>query len=147
MAAGVSMQSDRVEEFRKAFQAAVRSQLEGDSPEAELEISLWLKLSDISESLIEKQERLCPFGQQNPQPIYGMREVILGKRPQIFSERHLRLNIPGHSESLPAVGWKMANHIPPHDKPIDLAFRLGWNYWNGRRLPQAELIDWRPTII
>jgi single-stranded-DNA-specific exonuclease len=31
------------------------------------------------------------------------------------------------------------------DVPLDLAVRLGWNHYNGRKLLQMELIDWRPA--
>jgi hypothetical protein len=37
----------------------------------------------------------------------------------------------------------MAEIIPPHKTPIDIAFKFAWNEWNGRKDPQITLVDWR----
>ena len=39
----------------------------------------------------------------------------------------------------------MARRMPPAGVPLDLALELHWNHFNGRRLLQTELIDWRPA--
>ena len=41
------------------------------------------------------------------------------------------------------MGWGAAKRTPVINHPIDIAIKLGWNQWNGRTYPQAELIDWR----
>lgn len=146
MAAGVSLPREHVSAFRKAFRKAVHAQLEQGMPEAELEIALWLEPSEISEQLFNQVDHLRPFGQQNPQPVFGLRAVVLEQQAQIFAKKHLRLYIPCAMGRLQAVAWKMHKRIPPHDQPIDLAFRIGWNHWNGRCYPQAEILDWRAGV-
>jgi len=37
----------------------------------------------------------------------------------------------------------MANRVPPAQVPLDLAIELHWNHFNGRKLLQVELVDWR----
>ena len=40
-----------------------------------------------------------------------------------------------------------ADRLPPVGVPLDLAVKLGWNHYNGRRLLQMELIDWRRAEV
>ena len=43
------------------------------------------------------------------------------------------------------IGWRMADRAPAPGQVADLAVRLSWNRWQGRRNAQAEVIDWRPA--
>lgn len=143
MAAGVALEYERVEVFRRCFTEAVCAQLSGSIPEPELEIALWLDVGDLSASLLDLMECLHPYGQQNPQPVFGLRGVRLSGRPQVFGKKHLRFNLHGTQGKFQVLAWNMANRIPPCDTSLELACRLGWNYWNGRRIAQADLLDWR----
>jgi len=33
--------------------------------------------------------------------------------------------------------------MPSSSTPLDLAFKLRWNHWNGRKTPQMVLEDWK----
>ena len=44
---------------------------------------------------------------------------------------------------LHGVAWKLAHRLPPLHRPLDLAVELKWNHFNGRKLLQLGLIDWR----
>ena len=48
-----------------------------------------------------------------------------------------------HGRRLFGVAWKMADRLPPAGRRVDLAFELVWNHFNGRKLLQLELLDWR----
>jgi hypothetical protein len=37
----------------------------------------------------------------------------------------------------------MADRMPEPGKAIEMAVKLQWNRWQGRRIPQAEILDWR----
>jgi hypothetical protein len=37
----------------------------------------------------------------------------------------------------------MADKVPPCTVPIDIAFKLRWNEWNGKKSPQMVLEDWK----
>jgi len=93
---------------------------------------------------MEGLEALHPFGQGNPEPVFGLSGVVLRQRPEIFKEQHFRFMLEdGAGRRLHGVAWKMADRLPPLGVPLDLAIELGWNHYNGRKLLQMELIDWR----
>ena len=144
MAVGVSLAKSGLEAFREQFAEAVRRHVGGDIAAQKLTIAAWLSLEQIRDPLMEELEALHPFGQGNPEPVFGLRGVVLRQAPEVFKEYHFRLWIEdGRGRRLHGVAWKMAHRLPPVGVPIDLAVELAWNYFNDRKLLQLELQDWR----
>ena len=144
MAVGVSLAKDRLEAFRACFADAVRAHAGGDIAEARLDIAAWLEPQQIRERLMNDITALHPFGQGNPEPVFGVRGVVLDPPPAVFKEQHFRFWLDdGRGRKLHGVAWKMARRMPPPGVPLDLAIEVGWNHYNDRKLLQLELIDWR----
>jgi len=146
MAVGVAIPKQHVDTFRIQFAEAVRRHVGGDIAEQEVQLSAWLLPEQVRERLMEELETLHPFGQGNPEPIFGISGVVLRQAPDVFKDLHFRFWFEdGRGRRLHGVAWKMAHKLPPVGKPIDLAVELTWNYFNDRKLLQLELVDWRPT--
>lgn len=147
MAVGVSLDAKAVEPFRLAFAAAVERFLgERALPEPSLEIAAWVESRDLGPELLKELSQLHPFGQANPSPILGSRSVLLADAPQVFGaqKNHLRFRLRGAGgQRISAIYWQGAADMPPANRPIDLAFKLMWNYWQGIRSPRAEVVAWR----
>ena len=87
---------------------------------------------------------LHPFGQGNPEPVFGVRGVVLRSPCDVFKEQHFRFSFDDpRGRRLHGVAWKLAHRLPPLHRPLDLAVELKWNHFNGRKLLQLGLIDWR----
>lgn len=143
MAVGVALTKAKLAEFRAMFAEAVRRHAGGSIAERQLEIACWLELEHVREALMEELEHLHPFGQGNPEPVFGLRGVVLRQRPEIFKELHFRFWLESGMRRLHGVAWKLAHRVPPTGRPLDLAVELTWNHFNNRRHLQLELIDWR----
>ena len=144
MATGVSLPIQNLPAFQAAFDRAVKRALEGNSCEPELEIAAYVGVDDITEDLMTMVDRLNPFGEGNPVPVFGIEGVRLARLPEVFGANHFRFSlITRHGATLNGVAWKKADRLPPADCPIDLAVKLAWNSFNGRRFIQMELVDWR----
>lgn len=147
MAVGVSVVKSQMESFRVRFEAAVEAQLGGSRGESSLTLAAWIPPEQIRDPLMEELESLHPFGQGNPEPVFGVRGVVLRQRPEVFKEQHFRFVVEdGRGRRLYGVAWKMARRMPPVGVSLDLAVELAWNHFNDRRLLQLELIDWRPSV-
>ena len=147
MAVGVSLPVENLAAFRERFAGAVQTAQGGRlMAEPELEISSWLTLDQVRDRLLDELEVLHPFGQGNPEPVFGLRGVQFGQPPEIFKEQHFRFNlVDARGRRVYGVAWKMAGRLPPVDRPVDLAVQLGWNVYNDRKLLQMELLDWRTS--
>ena len=146
MAVGVALRKLHLEAFRARFADAVRTHVGGDIAEARLDLAAWLVPEQITERLMEELDTLHPFGQGNPEPVFGVRGVVLRIPPEIFKEQHFRFHFEdGRGRRIHGVAWKLAHRLPPLGEPVDLAVELKWNHFNNRRLLQVGLIDWRPA--
>ncbi|PTY02427.1 single-stranded-DNA-specific exonuclease RecJ [Opitutaceae bacterium EW11] len=144
MAVGVSLTKLQVDVFRQRFAEAVRLHVGADVVARRLELAAWLAPEQIRDRLMDEICSLHPFGQGNPEPVFGIRSVVLRQRPEVFKGQHFRFNFDdSRGRRLFGVAWKMADRIPPMGEPIDLAVELTWNHFNDRKLLQLELIDWR----
>jgi single-stranded-DNA-specific exonuclease len=146
MAVGVALPKLHLDAFRSRFAEAVRMYVGGDVAEVRLAITAWLTPEQISERLMEELDALHPFGQGNPEPVFGVRGVVLPTPPEVFKEQHFRFSFEdGRGRRLHGVAWKLAHRLPPMGVAIDLAVELKWNHFNGRKLLQLGLVDWRAS--
>jgi single-stranded-DNA-specific exonuclease len=89
-------------------------------------------------------KKLGPFGQANPEPIVALKNIRLACKPKkVGSGNHFQFSVNNGHETISGIAWNMSDRIPPSDKSIDLAIKLKWNFWNGRRTLQMILEDWR----
>jgi single-stranded-DNA-specific exonuclease len=147
MAVGVSLSVDHISEFQLRFDAAVREAGEGREIEPILEVASWLNLEALTEGLLDELDRLHPFGQANPEPVFATRGVVFQTKPKVFKNQHFRFSISDQdSRFISGVAWKMADRIPPVGEPVDIAYQISWNHYNGRQSLQLELAAWRPSL-
>ncbi len=147
MAVGVALPKVHLDTFRTRFSDAVRAHAGGDIAEARLDLAVWLTPEQITERLMEDLDALHPFGQGNPEPTFGVRGVVLRAPCEIFKELHFRFHFEdGRGRRLHGVAWKLAHRMPTLHVPLDLAIELKWNHFNGRKLLQLGLIDWRVSV-
>lgn len=144
MAAGITLDPKNIEQFQIQFNQAIASQTNGINLEPNLEISHYLPPEDLTEGLLEELELLHPFGMDNPEPIFGILNAVLPAPATVFSNDHFRFQVK-KSTGMPlnGIAWKMADNLPPHNTPLNLAVKFVYNHWNGRKTPQLELIDWK----
>jgi len=144
MAVGVSLDKKKVDAFRLRFSEAVRAHAGGDIAEARLKIAVWLEPGQICEELMGELDALHPFGQGNPEPVFGVRGALLRQPPEVFKEHHFRFWLDdGQGRRISGVAWKAAKRLPPSGVPLDLAVEIHWNHFNGRKVLQLEMVDWR----
>jgi single-stranded-DNA-specific exonuclease len=143
MAVGVSLTKIHVDTFRSRFAEAVRRHAGGDLVEPKLHLAAWLTPEQVRERLMEEISALHPFGQGNPEPVFGIRGVVLRQKPEVFKGQHFRFCFDDcRGRRLFGVAWKFADRMPPVGEPLDIAVELTWNHFNDRKLLQLELIDW-----
>jgi single-stranded-DNA-specific exonuclease len=148
-AAGLDVRLDRIVALREAFNAHARSVLTPDDLVAEVRVDLEIRLPEADMSLCRMLRHCGPFGLGNPQPVFVARAVSLAGYPQeVGNGQHLKLTLVQDGVRLPAIGFRMAERARAFDlvrTPIDVAFQLQDDHWNGRDRLQARLIDLRPA--
>jgi len=132
-----------VEEFRTRFDEVIR-RTSGAATEPVLDLSGWLDGTEVHEQLMGELDQLHPFGQGNPEPLFGVKGVSLPRTPEVFKEVHFRFAAEdSQGRRINGVAWKHAHRLPPAGRLLDLVVQLNWNHYNGRKSLQLELHDWR----
>jgi single-stranded-DNA-specific exonuclease len=147
-AAGCTIRRERVESFRQAFNARAHAALTEELLVPEVRIDLELALPEANGDLCRLLRHAGPFGMGNPAPVFVARRVGVAGYPKLVGQGHLKLVLAGDGATLDAIGFGMADRMddPALTRgPVDVAFKLEENHWNGRARLQAKLVDLRPA--
>lgn len=138
MAAGFTVQVDRIEELRQALVAEAAATFSDGVPPAVVDIDAVVDLTELDTKVMAELNRLGPFGYGNPAPVlccYGIKPLhikTVGKDNGV-----LRLTLPVARSQITAVGFRLGHLAAELSGPQDLAFTLTLNDWRGKQ--QLEL--------
>jgi single-stranded-DNA-specific exonuclease len=144
MAAGLSIDPERIPEFRRALSRTVL-EMRGEVEErVTLQIDGYLDLADLSLGLVKELERLAPFGSGNPPLALASRGLTLKSHSTIGrSGEHLRLVVEDEAGAAQKVlWWRGAGHPLPQGR-FDLAYVVRASDYRGQRDVQVEWVDAR----
>ena len=145
MAAGFTIRRDKFEDFRLAFLAVAGGLLTPDDLAPSQRVDLELPLASVSADLERLIRHLEPCGAGNPAPVFGVRNArAVGARR--VGTNHLRFTLDDGSGLLPAIGFRWADAVPEDwlTNPLDVAFRLERDDWQGRVTIQARVASLAP---
>lgn len=145
-AAGCSIDPARIDAFRADFDAHARRELSDEQLVPKLRVDMELPLPQANAALLGVLKHLAPFGNGNPTPVFATRGVRLATQPRVVGRDHLKLCLGEDGYTLDAIGFGMAARLAEvarPGQPLDVAYRLEENTWNGRTRVQARLADVR----
>lgn len=147
MAAGMSLQADTLNEFRRGLGKAVEKQL-GDIvfDEPTLHIDAWLGLTDLNISLAESLELLAPFGAGNQQLTLATRNVTLKSVKEMGkTKEHVRLVAEDESGETQSFLWwgGAGEELPPADSKFDIAYNLRTTSFRGQKQVTLQFREFR----
>ena len=146
-AAGLTIARGQLGAFTERFAAIARERLTAEDLVPELRVDLEIGLDDASGDLEALLRHLEPCGVGNPAPVLCARNVRLAGPPKVVGSSGLRLRLATSAGELGAIGWDLAHRARELDvdRPIDVAFRLERDEWNGESRLQAKIADFRPA--
>jgi single-stranded-DNA-specific exonuclease len=155
MAAGLSIQPERIPDFRKGLSQAVHYQVSQKKAGAEFENALFfdahLPFSSLSLGFVQQLEGLAPFGPGNPSPILVAQNVRIASQQAIgLHDEHLLLRVLDTNDYMQEVIWWQAGSlasVPGFTLPegsFDLAYSVHSHDFNGQQSIQVEWLDYQP---
>ena len=145
-AVGLSLNVENVKMFADEFVKVIDDQTGGSFPEPTIRIAVTIQQEELKPELLNELNKLGPFGQANPEPIIALKNIQLAYEPKkVGSGDHFQFSVHNGNRTISGIAWNMSDRIPPTNKNIDLAVKLKWNLWNGRKSLQMMLEDWRIT--
>ncbi len=149
-AAGLSIRRESVDAFRQRFEKIAEEFIEPGFFEPELELDAAVNFSELEYPLVERLEKMAPFGTGNPQPVFGTAGVEMAGSPQFVGRdgSHLKLVLRHMGVTHEAIGFgmgalsKSSNLL---EGKLDVAYSAGINRWRGRNRVQLEIRAMRPA--
>lgn len=146
LAAGLVLPTDNIDAFRVRLEATVDRLTAGTPPSPVLFIDAPLPLSQLGPVLMESLERLGPFGQGNPSPLFMDTDVRVIHCKTVGGQHRQMVLQSGQSghESVKAIQFNVTDGLSAVPSRFEkIAFRPQWNFWNGRKTLQLVVEDTR----
>ena len=144
MAAGLTLDRENLEDFRTRFSNLAYETLADDDLVNSLDIEGEMDLNLIDGRFMDFLEKLAPFGPGNMTPKFITRHVIPVGNPRLVGNGdHLKFRAKKGETSYDAIGFNMGNHYEKliTGKPIDIAYVVEKNEWQGRTSIQLNIRD------
>jgi single-stranded-DNA-specific exonuclease len=147
MAAGMSLDAEKLTAFRRGLGKAIEAQLGSTvREEAALQIDAWLGLNELTLELAESIESLAPFGAGNPALTFATRNVKLKSTSTIGkTKEHLRLNVEDENGTAQSILWwgGAGGELPESETVLDVAYSVRANSYRGQKQLTLQFEEFR----
>jgi single-stranded-DNA-specific exonuclease len=142
-AAGLTVELDRLDEFRDAFKQVAAELLTEELLTPEIKIDAEVQLSDLTPKFIRVLSQFAPFGPENMRPVFAARSVEVLGQPRIVGKNHLRFKVRSNTHVVDAIGFNLGhllNRVRSGSK-VDIVFSLDEGEFAGETVPQLKIRD------
>ncbi len=144
MAAGLTIQPANLDAFRARLNDLAHRSLKPEDLQAPLRLDAEVGLEEMTSECLAQLGRLRPTGQGNPSVQFFARNLSHQRPLQRMgaNKQHVKLWITDGTTTHEAVWWGAGKESLPVGR-FDLAFAPQINDYNGRRIVQLKVLDWR----
>ncbi|MDP2934485.1 MAG: single-stranded-DNA-specific exonuclease RecJ [bacterium] len=147
-AAGFRILNKNLKDFHQAMEKYSNRELKVEEITPYLHIDADIDINELNWVTFEQLEKLAPFGEGNPAPLFLLKEVKITEMKSVGSNGcHLKMSLEKEAENgmkrLKAIGFGLAgfcDKIKLGEK-VDIVFEMIANEWNGTRELQLKIID------
>jgi single-stranded-DNA-specific exonuclease len=144
LAAGLEIKARNIDRFRDCFEAAVEQTTTPEDFIPRVEIDAVLGFDAISGGLIDELNKMKPYGQGNPEPLFMAENVrVVSSRIVGGHHRKMELEQPhiAAGRRFQAIEFQTDITAPAPQRFERLAFRLDWNYFNHKKTAQITVVE------
>ncbi len=145
MAAGVTIEADKIDLFTAEFEAYAKENLNEKDVAAKLHIDAVAPLAEFRTEMVSELQMLGPFGQGNPKPVFATKGVRLASPPRrVGSGReHLQLAITDNTNAVRCIGFRFGKLEKKllENEFFNVAYEPQLNTYNGNTNVEFVLTD------
>lgn len=149
-AAGITLEPEKYEEFKQAFEEVVSKTMDPDLKEPSIQIDAELKLGEIQPKFYRILKQFAPFGPGNMAPNFIAKGVQdTGYAKKVGQEQtHLKGRFAQNDEfAIDFIGFNLGAQLSliQSRKKVDIVFSIDENEWNGTVSLQLKVKDIKPS--
>jgi len=142
MAAGLSLDAARLDDFRRAFLSELETLLDENALTGVLETDGALHPDDFTLELSELLRNAGPWGQGFPEPLFDGVFTVVSSR--VVGEHHLKLSLrpQGGGAAVGAIAFgQVERYVPAVGERVRVVYRLDTNEYRGM-LSLQLVVEW-----
>lgn len=150
-AAGFSLiNENKLNDFKLKIKEIAKNKLQNLNLEPIVNIEAEINLTDINWEFFTELEKFEPFGEQNHEPLFLIKQVEISEVKLVGQEnQHLKLKLKQKDKYLSAIGFcfnedndntNWCQRLKNGDL-LDVVTQITANEWNGNRELQLKLVD------
>ncbi len=135
-AVGLTINADKIDELNERFNEILKRELPDGIPKSTIQVDAEVELSALDDNLIRFLDKMSPYGESNPVPIFLTRNLRLVSDARIVGNNHLKFKVTDGYRSYDAIGFNMGHYrdrVRMSKPPLDILYNAEENIWRGRR--------------
>lgn len=145
MAAGLSLKVELLPELKQRLNKLLAERLKPEDFKQKLRIDGELTLPEANKKLLSDMALCEPFGCENPQPVFYVKQVSLIDQPQLLKDAHIKCMVFADGVIKPVIIFNRPDLYEPlcrqGQAPFDIAVQVIENQWNGRINVELQALD------
>lgn len=144
-AAGLSLATDKVPVLKERLEQRIASLLTPFDLQQKLILDATVQLSELTRKFIDDMAHLEPFGQENQQPLFYVKQVMQVQKPMLLKDQHVKCHICADGIVKPIIFFNRPDlfdlMLSLDDQLFDCAAYVTENVWNGRTNIELQGLD------
>ena len=135
-AVGMTINGNNIEEFKSRFSKIVKRELPSGIPKASIMIDTEIDISSHDQNMIKFLDKLSPFGENNPIPIFLTRNLYTVNDSRIVGNNHLKFKVTNGIVTFDAIAFNMGKYkdrVKSNSAPLEILYYVEENVWMGRK--------------
>ncbi len=145
VAAGLSLRRENLPLLIERLKKITAHVLKLEDLKPKIFIDAHMSLPDANKKLLGDFKYLEPFGCENPQPLFYLKNVTLLENPLLFKDTHVKCTVFSEGESRSVIFFNrpelFEKLITYKNQFFDIAVQVTENHWNGRVTLEFNGID------
>jgi len=144
-AAGMTLLPQNIEAFSRQFEQIVSETILPESLTPVLTIDAEVSFKELTISFYNIIHQMEPYGPENMRPVFMVKNVLDSGHSVLIKEQHIKFCLKQNNCSFKGIGFNMVEkfHLIQSKKPLDVVFTLEENEWNGQKMLQLKVHDFR----
>ena len=144
-AAGITLELDKIDEFKNMFEDIVKETLSKEMLIPYIKIDDEINFTDISPEFFKIINKFSPFGFDNPKPIFLTKGVKVFNGIKQLSTNKIRFRAMQGNFFIDAIAYNLNSklNLLMQGKPVSIVYNLETHNLNGHNTPQILIKDFK----
>lgn len=140
-AAGITIKPCNIQSLRDKLEAIASQELSSENLVPKFNITKEIVLSEVTENLVSEIKKMGPFGEENLEPLFLIRNVQVVGYPKTVKKDHIKFKLRNGKTAQEAIGFGLAKIPIDTGNYIDLIFELSLEKWLDREKIVLKIKD------